>query len=76
VTKLCAALGLFRAVGDRLGEANVTLALGDYYRRSSGFVQALAYYEIARRIYSEIQDQYSLGRVLYRLGDWHSDQGK
>ena len=74
LAKYEAALGLFRAVGARLGEANASLAIGDYYRRSRSFSQALEYYHNARSICAEIHDQYSLGRVLYRLGDWHSDQ--
>jgi tetratricopeptide (TPR) repeat protein len=70
------ALGLFRAVGDRLGEANVLLSLGDLQRAAEHFVVAWSSYQGAEMRYAAIGDRYSLGRVLYRMGDWHTGQNQ
>ncbi len=69
-----AALGLFRAVGDRLGEANVLLQMGDQARAARDYDRSRNYYDTTLQLYTMIGDRYSLARVLYRLGDWFAEQ--
>jgi len=54
VASYAAALELFRAVGDRLGEANVQKALGDLARREDRLGEARKHYEAALAIYQDI----------------------
>ena len=65
---------MFRAVGARLGEANVLLAQGDILRGQREFAPAWENYSRVRALYTAIGDRYSLARVLYRMGDWHAEQ--
>jgi tetratricopeptide (TPR) repeat protein len=67
---------LFRAVGDRLGEANVYLALGGIKRSGEDVAGARKDFEGALRSYRAIGDRYSEARALYRLGDCAADEEK
>jgi tetratricopeptide (TPR) repeat protein len=55
------ALGLFREIGSRLGEANV---LQEYGNLQEDFSKALEYYQSAQELYVEIGDKYSQSRNL------------
>jgi tetratricopeptide (TPR) repeat protein len=70
------ALPIYRAIGDRLGEANALLSLGDLTRKEDRYSQAWDFYEQVLSFYRTIGDHYSLARVLYRMGDWYVEQGK
>ena len=59
------ALGLFRQVGDRLGEANCYLAQGRVARQQEDHQAALTLQTRAYQLYTEIEDQYSQARLLY-----------
>ncbi len=59
------ALGLFRQVGDRLGEANCYLAQGRVARQQEDYQAALTLQTRAYQLYTEIEDQYSQARLLY-----------
>ena len=61
-------------MGDRLGEANVLLALGDVSRAQQQWAEARTHYDRALHLYAAIADRYSQARVHYRLGDWHAAQ--
>jgi len=56
------ALALFRAVGDRLGEANTLLALAPFSENTEEV------FRIALSLYEGIGDRYSIARGLYYLG--------
>ena len=66
------ALRLFRAVGDRLGEANVLLALA----QMSEPAQAAQKFEEALNLYQTINDRYSTARALYYYGRWLQAHGE
>jgi len=68
------ALGLFRAVGARLGEANVFLALGDIKRATGDIAGAEMDFENALKTYQTIGDRYSQGLAYYRIGDCAADR--
>ncbi len=55
------ALGLYREIGDRLGEANV---LQEYGKLQEDFSKALEYYQSAQELYVQIGDKYSQSRNL------------
>lgn len=55
------AVGIYRQVGDRLGEANTLLGLGSLQDESD---QAMVYFMDAQEIFGRIGDQYSQGRNL------------
>ncbi len=74
VPQLAQALELFRAVGDRLGEANVLLSLGAVDRSAGKTVEAKSRFQTALTIYESIGERYSRGRALYRLGDCLADE--
>ena len=74
--KYARALGLFQAVGDRLGEANVLLAMGDILRGEKNYTDSWKRYEAVFHLYNAIGDRYSIARVLYRMGDWQVTQEK
>ncbi|MGV0028045.1 tetratricopeptide repeat protein [Phormidesmis priestleyi] len=57
-----AAIGIYREVGDRLGEANALQAIGDL--QSDFNVAIQQFFQPALKIYEQIGDQYSQGRIL------------
>ncbi len=59
------ALSLFRQVGDRLGEANVSLALGLLKFEEDNSEQAFQLVDYAYQLYKAIGDGYSQARLLY-----------
>ena len=59
------ALGIYRQVGDRLGEANTLRAQG---RAQTDPQQGVAYLQLAQSLYEQIEDFYSQGVNLYYLG--------
>ena len=63
------ALTIYRAVGDRLGEANTLKALG---RLQEDVQQGLAYLQSAQTLYEQINDIYSQGVNLYYLGNMYA----
>ncbi|HOV49104.1 MAG TPA: tetratricopeptide repeat protein, partial [Anaerolineae bacterium] len=63
------ALGLYRAVGDRLGEANTLLALGDVQAFQDGRDAALASYAQALTLFREIGDRLGEANTLEALGE-------
>src|SRR5205085_9752037 len=60
-----AALGLFRQVGSRLGEANCYLAQGRTALEQEDHQNALNLHARAYELYQLIQDNYSPARLLY-----------
>ncbi len=60
-----AALGLFRQVGSRLGEANCYQAQGDIALEQDNYQEALTLYNRAYQLFQQIQDGYSQARLLY-----------
>jgi tetratricopeptide (TPR) repeat protein len=67
-----AALDRFRAIGDKLGEANVLLSKGDLYKQMD-IQKAEEYFRTALSLYQQIGDQYSQARAWYRLGDCQAE---
>ena len=63
------ALGLFRAVGDRLGEANVLQAQGDVLHFLKQTEEALASYEQALGLFRAVGDRLGEANVLQAQGD-------
>ena len=59
------ALGLFRQVGDRLGEANCYLAQGRVALEQEDYQTALGLHNQAYELYQQIQARYSQARLLY-----------
>ncbi len=68
------ALNLFRAVGAKLGEANIYLSLGAIQRVENHLGEARTYFQNAFQSYQVIGDGYSQARALYRLGDCAADE--
>ena len=64
-----AALGLFRAVGDRLGEANVLKAQGDVLAFQKRNDEALAKYEAALGLFRAVGARLGEANVLKAQGD-------
>jgi tetratricopeptide (TPR) repeat protein len=62
------ALGLFRAVGDRLGEANVLQAQGDVYRAQGDHEQAHSSYQDALALYRQIGARQGEANAYLGLG--------
>jgi len=69
VASYAAALELFRAVGDQLGEANIQKALGDLALREARLGEARKHYEAALAIYPAIGDRLGEANVQQALGD-------
>ena len=69
------ALELFRALGDRHGEALTLNGLGLTQARSGDESGAVDSYEKAVAILSELGDSHGAGRVLANLGALHRGQG-
>ena len=59
------ALGLFRQLGSKLGEANCYLAQGRVALEQEDYQKALTLHTDAYRLYQHIQDAYSQARLLY-----------
>jgi len=60
-----AALGLFRQVGSRLGEANCYLEQGRIALKAGKHQESLTLHNQAYQLYQLIQDGYSQARLLY-----------
>ena len=58
------ALGLYRSLGDRLGEARSLMALGHVDGDSGQWEQARDYYERAAKLCRELGDDYGVAAVL------------
>ena len=76
VASYAAALELFRAVGDRLGEANVQQALGDLALREDRLGEARKHYEAALAIYQDIGDRLGEANTLAALSRLALQQGR
>ncbi len=63
------ALGLFRAVGARLGEANVLKAIGDVQNFRKEMDAALASYQQALGLFRAVGDRLGEANVLQAIGD-------
>lgn len=74
VTVYNQALELFRAVGDRLGEANTLKAIGDVATGQEEWARLRRFYEQALQLYQAIGDRYSIDRAYYTVGNWHAVQ--
>ncbi|MFD0314981.1 caspase, EACC1-associated type [Streptomyces flavalbus] len=70
------ALGLYEALDDRLGQANVIDDLGDIHRVEGRFEEARAAHEQALAIYREIGDSLGQANTTKGLGDVHYAQGR
>ena len=66
------ALTLYRAGGDRLGEANVLKSLGDVHLTLSAYGEARACYENALPLYRALDERLGEANVLRSLGDTHT----
>ncbi len=64
------ALALFRAVGDRLGEANTLQAMAPFAE------DPVEVFSVAISLYEDIGDRYSVARGLYYFGLWLGEQGR
>jgi tetratricopeptide (TPR) repeat protein len=63
------ALSLYRAVGDRLGEANVLKAIGDVQNFRKALDAALASYTAALALFRQVGDRLGEANVLQAIGD-------
>ena len=63
------ALGIYRQVGDRLGEANTLKAMG---RSQENIQKGIAYLQSAQALYEQIGDIYSQGVNLFYLGGMYA----
>ncbi|MFC1465702.1 MAG: tetratricopeptide repeat protein [Candidatus Brachytrichaceae bacterium NZ_4S206] len=63
------ALDLFRKIGDRLGEANVYLAIGRAQREAELFERAIALYRQIGDAYSTARGQYFFALLLLERGE-------
>jgi tetratricopeptide (TPR) repeat protein len=63
------ALGLFREIGDRLGEANTLRAVGDVLQFKKRSDEALENYQQALGLYREIGDRLGEAYTLKAVGD-------
>ena len=66
-----AALGLFRAVEDRLGEANTLLALADLHRRTDRLPEAEVGYVAALGVFRAVEDRLGEANTQKALADLH-----
>ncbi len=62
---------IYRAMGDRLGEANCIRALGDVHVQLAEYAEARARYEEAQPIYRAIGDRLGEANCIRALGDVH-----
>ncbi|MEM0449682.1 MAG: tetratricopeptide repeat protein [Methanomassiliicoccales archaeon] len=69
------ALGLYRSLGDRAGEARELMSLGAAYRRKGDLEEARDLFEKAREIAEEIQDGHVLSAALNNLAMVEWDRG-
>ncbi len=65
------ALGIYREIGDRLGEANSIWALGDVFRVQAEYKIAKDCYEEALGIYREMGNRIGEANTIKALGDIH-----
>jgi tetratricopeptide (TPR) repeat protein len=63
------ALPLYRAIGDRLGEANALRSLGDVHLGLAEYGEALALYEKGRAIYRDLTLSSEEAAVLNQMAD-------
>jgi tetratricopeptide (TPR) repeat protein len=63
------ALGLYKAVGARLGEANTLKAIGDVQRFRDEYDAALASYQQALGLYKAVGDRLGEANTLQAIGD-------
>ncbi len=63
-----------RARGDKKGEGNVYVALGDVYSVSGAHQNSIDYYSKAIQIFREIKDSDILATALFNLGDEYLNQ--
>ncbi|TKJ36568.1 hypothetical protein CEE37_14910 [candidate division LCP-89 bacterium B3_LCP] len=63
------ALKLYKLIGDREGETEISRRLGIHYVHRNNFQEALFYLEKVLAIYVEIGDRKKEVKVLYHLGD-------
>ena len=66
------ALDLFRAVGDRLGEANTRKAIGDVQSFRDEYDAALASYRAALDLFRAVEDRLGEANTLQAIGDVQS----
>ncbi len=69
------ALAIFRALGDRHGEALTLNGIGLAQARTGDETGALDSYEMAVALLTELGDDHGAGRVLANLGALHRGQG-
>jgi tetratricopeptide (TPR) repeat protein len=71
------AIGIYREVGDRLGEANTLKAIGDVLQFLKRSTEALQNYEQAIGIYREVGDRLGEANTLQAMGVVHNkpDEG-
>jgi tetratricopeptide (TPR) repeat protein len=70
------ALRLFRAVGDKLGEANVYMARGDLLISEQAWEGAIQAYEQALPIYRAIENKLGQANTLIDLGKAYFEAGR
>ncbi len=64
-----AALPLYKAEQDQLGQANLLKSLGDLERHLGHLEEARSHYDAALPLYKAVQDQLGQANLLLRLGD-------
>ncbi len=72
-TSYAGALELFRAVGDRLGEANTLKAIGDVLNFKKELDDALASYDAALLLFRAVGDRLGEANTLQAIGFFHID---
>ncbi|MBN1146143.1 MAG: tetratricopeptide repeat protein, partial [Anaerolineales bacterium] len=70
------ALALYRAVGDRLGEANIYMKQGDLWLGEEDWKQATPLYEQALALYQAVQDILGQANVWIDLGKAYFASGR
>jgi predicted ATPase/transcriptional regulator with XRE-family HTH domain len=66
---------IYRKLGDKQGQADALMVLGQSLRWQGKESQANARLEQSLRLYREVGDRWNIARSLYRLGDNLSDLG-
>ncbi len=70
------ALGIYRELKDRLGEANALRWMGDALRMQGRYAEALARHEEALGIYRELKYRQGEANALHSMGDALRGQGR
>jgi tetratricopeptide (TPR) repeat protein len=68
------ALPIYRAIGDRLGEANCHFGLGNVARGEQDWAEAKRFFQTALKVYQTTRMPFNIGLALWRLGNVAASQ--